>query len=85
MAIAIRSCPKNGSPSNTSVGTPQWPALSSLVGGNLCIEVFRVGDHLGIEFGEVEARFGRGVREMLAFVPVLRPAPDQLSRLVRER
>ena len=26
--ISIRSCPKNGSPSNTSVGTPQWPEAS---------------------------------------------------------
>ena len=28
-AISMRSWPKNGSPSNTSVGTPQWPAASS--------------------------------------------------------
>lgn len=54
-AISMRSCPKKGSPSNTSVGTPQWPAISSAtVGGDFLIERFGVAAfRLGIEFGEI--------------------------------
>src|SRR3546814_5877067 len=55
-----------------------------LIAGDFIVERLGVARRLFIEFGEVEPGAARGVRQMVAQMPVLRAAPDQLPRLMRK-
>ena len=47
-----------------------------LVGFDHCFQTVDVAHRSGIEFLEIEAGGGRGARQVIAFVPVLRATPD---------
>ena len=56
-----------------------------LIGGDFGIEFFRFALDLGFEFGDIQPRARRRPGQMIAFVPVLRAAPDQPRNLIGER
>ena len=55
-----------------------------LVGGDFIVERSGVAHGFAIELGKVEAGALCGSRQMVAKVPVLRSASDQLPDLVRK-
>src|SRR3546814_16315342 len=57
---------------------------SDLIAGDFIVERLGLAGRLRIEFGEVEPGAARGVRQMIAQMPVLRAAPDELPRLMRK-
>src|SRR3546814_12500018 len=57
---------------------------SDLIAGDFIVERLGLARRLRIEFGEVQPGAARGVRQMIAQMPVMRAAPNQLTGLVRE-
>src|SRR3546814_14614017 len=52
--------------------------------GDFIVDRLGLARRLRIEFGEVQPGAARGVRQMIAQMPVLRAAPDELPRLMRK-
>src|SRR3546814_3597983 len=55
-----------------------------LIAGDFIVERLGLARRLRIEFGEVQPGAARGVRQMIAQMPVLRAAPAELPRLMRK-
>src|SRR3546814_3596321 len=57
---------------------------SDLIAGDFIVERLGLARRLRIEFAEVQPGAARGVRQMIAQMPVLRAAPDELPRPMRK-
>ena len=58
--------------------------LVSLMAGDLGVEAVRIGFDFPVQFGQIEPGAGRGLRQMIAEMPILGTAEYDGARLVQE-